>query len=109
MTDKVLEHEQTMKELQLAIDKLKSEQLANHNVLQRLDTRMMEEREEEKLHQDVKEKRIQELEENKAKEEKKFFAALWIQLRWKSYRKRKAMKDAAKGKKGKKGSKTAKK
>ena len=109
MTDVVLEHEQTMKELQLALDKLKSEQLANNNVLQRLDTRMMEEREEEKLHQNKEEKRIQELEAKKAQEEKKFFAALWIQLRWKSYRKRKAMKDAAKGKKGKKGSKTAKK
>ena len=41
-------------------------------------------------------------------EEKQFFAALWIQLRYKAYLKRKALK-SSKGKKGKKGGKKGKK
>jgi len=105
MKDTVLEHEQSMKVLDSTLDRIRDERLANQNILESLDTRIMEEREEEKLHQDKEEKRLLELKDTKAKEEKKYFAALWIQLRWKSYRKRKAMKDAAKGKKGKKGSK----
>jgi len=105
MKDTVLEHEQSMKVLHSTLDRIRGERLANQNILERLDTRITEEREEEKLHQDKEEKRLLELKDTKAKEEEKFFAALWIQLRWKSYRKRKAMKDAAKGKKGKKGSK----
>ena len=55
----------------------------------------------------MEEQRLKRDQEKKDSEEKQYFAALWIQLRWKAYLKRKALKDSKK--KGKKASKKGKK
>lgn len=90
-------------ELDSSFTKLKGEQAANHDILSQLEVRLTNEKERDRLLQLEDENRIQKLKDMKAREEEEYFAALWIQLRWKAYMKRKAMKDSKK--KGKKGGK----
>ena len=95
--------------LESTLTKLKEEQVANSVVLAELEERMTAEKEEERLQQIEADKRLQEMKEKKAIEEKEHFAALWIQLRWKAYLKRKALKQSKKkGGKKKKGQKAKK-
>ena len=97
-----------MNELESTLAKLNEEQTAGFAVLQHLEKRLTEEKEAERLLQNEQAKRDQEWEEKKALEERQYYAALWIQLRWKAYLTRKALKDSKK-KKGKKVSKKGKK
>lgn len=94
----------SMQETESTLEKLKEEQTENAAALQKLEERLAEEQEEARLLQEQDAKRLQEWEAKRALEEKEHFAALWIQLRWKAYLKRKALK-GSKGKKGKKGKK----
>ncbi|KAL9189010.1 hypothetical protein ACHAXT_011500 [Thalassiosira profunda] len=95
-----------MQETESALETLKEEQAANFAVLQKLEERLAEEAEGARVLQAQEEKRLKEIEERRLAEEKEYFAALWIQLRWKAFLKRKALKGSKKkGKKGKKGKK----
>ena len=96
-------------DMEFTLQKLKHEQAENHEVLQMLEERLAEGKQEARLLQLEEEKRHQEFEEEKAMEEKEYFAALWIQLQWKAYLKRKASKQSSKGKKGSKKGKKGKK
>ena len=98
-----------MNELESTLAKLNEEQTAGFAVLQQLEKRLTEEKEAERSQQTEQAKRDQEWEEKKALEERQYYAALWIQLRWKAYLTRKALKDSKKKKKGKKVSKKGKK
>ena len=98
-----------MNELESTLARLNKEQTENFAELQKLEKRLTEENEVERLQQIEQAKRDQEWEEKKALEEREYYAALWIQLRWKAYLKRKALKDLKKkGKKAKKGKKSKK-
>ena len=92
-----------------ALAKLKEEQSENSAMLVQLEKRLADDQEDERLSKKGEHKRLQEVLEKKSMEEKEYYAALWIQLRWKAYLKRKALKQSSKGKKGKKGKKAKKK
>ncbi|KAL7540533.1 hypothetical protein ACHAXR_012234 [Thalassiosira sp. AJA248-18] len=91
------------------LEQLQEEHAENYAVLQQLEKRLADEKEEEMLCKQEEDKRLQEAEAKNAMEEKMYYAALWIQLRWKAYLKRKALKQSSKGKKGKKKGKKSKK
>lgn len=97
------------KETEATLEWLEQEQAENNQVLQKLEQRLAEEEEEARLLGLDEEKRLQKIEAEKAREEIEYFAALWIQLRWKAYLKRKASKQSSKGKKGSKKGKKKKK
>jgi len=102
-------HAAELSELESTLAKLKEEQAVNSTVLAELEKRMASKKEEERLLQIEADKRLQEMKEKKLIEEKEYFAALWIQLRWKAYLKRKALKQSKKkGGKKKKGKKAKK-
>ena len=102
-------HAAELSSLESTLTKLQEEQAANSVVLAELEERMTAEKEEERLQQIDVDKRLLEIKEMKAIEEKEYFAALWIQLRWKAYLKRKALKQSKKkGGKKKKGKKAKK-
>eukprot|EP01082_Thalassiosira_pseudonana_P007971 g6397.t1 g6397 contig23:361666-362607(+) len=92
---------ESMSQVQTALNNLQAEQSVNEAVLLTLEQRKEEELEEEKRAKTEELIRIQEVAAKKASEEKKHFAALWIQLRWKAHLKR----QLAKQKSAKKGGK----
>lgn len=98
-----------MEETELELQKLTDEYEKNKVVLDQLEQRLKVEKEEEKQLERQEMIRLEEEANDKAKEEKKHFAALWIQLRWKRFKKRQLLKPKGKGKKGKKGGKKKKK
>jgi hypothetical protein len=110
LADMVADHTASMKDIQSALEKMDDERSTNRAVLRGLEKRLAEEREEEKLEREKAEGRQRDLEEKKSMEEREYFAALWIQLRWKAYLRRKASRQGSQGKKGsRKGNKNAKK
>lgn len=90
---------ESMSQVQTALNNLQAEQSVNEAVLLMLEQRKEKELEEEKRAKTEELIRIQEVAAKKASEEKKHFAALWIQLRWKAHVKR----QLAKQKSAKKG------
>ncbi|KAL3763613.1 hypothetical protein ACHAW5_003911 [Stephanodiscus triporus] len=107
--DMVVNHVTSMRDIQSTLEKLNDERSKNLAVLQGLEKRLLEEREEETLHREMEERRTRDLEERKLADDREYYAALWIQLRWKAYLRRKASRQGAQGKKGsKKGKKGTK-
>ena len=97
----------SIQNLKSALEKVKEENTEHDKVLKQLESRLADEQEQARLRQQEVDKRRQLVKERKELEEKKWFAAFIIQLRWKAYLKRKAQsaKGKKKGKKGKKGKK----
>ena len=94
-----------MHDIEMTLSNLHREQSNITDVLHALAIRVAEEREVEKALAELERTRHQELEREKAIEEREYFAALWIQLRWKAYCKRRisALKQSKSEKKSKKG------
>lgn len=94
-----------MHDIEMTLSNLHHEQSNITDVLHALAIRVAEEREVEKALAELERTRHQELEREKAMEEREYFAALWIQLRWKAYCKRRisALKQSKSEKKSKKG------
>jgi hypothetical protein len=109
LADMVADQMALMKDILSALETLNDERSRNLAVLQGLEKRLSEERKEEALEREREEGRQRDIEEKKSIEEREYFAALWIQLRWKAYLRRKASRQGSQGKKGsKKGKKTTK-
>ena len=109
LADMVAYHTASVKDIQSALEKLNDERYTTLAVLRGLEKRLAEELEEEKLEQEREEGRQRDIAKKKSIEEREYFAALWIQLRWKAYLRRKASRQGSQGKKGsKKGKKTTK-
>ena len=98
----------SMLAIESTLSRLKEEQAENYDILLQLEKRLSEEQQQEKILKEMEEQRLKRDQEKEDNEEKQYFAALWIQLRWKAYLKRKALKQS-KSKKGKKGGKKSKK
>mmetsp|Transcript_15120 Transcript_15120/g.24587 ORF Transcript_15120/g.24587 Transcript_15120/m.24587 type:complete len:378 (-) Transcript_15120:1116-2249(-) len=109
LADMAKNNASSIQDAESALAKLKEEQSENSVMLLQLEKRLADEQEEGRLRKEEEDKRLQEVLEKKSMEEKEYYAALWIQLRWKTYLKRKALKQSSKGKKGKKGKKAKKK
>ncbi|KAL3769245.1 hypothetical protein ACHAWU_006999 [Discostella pseudostelligera] len=92
----------SMHDIETTLFNLHNEQSNITVVLQQFAIRVAKEQEEEKVLAELERARLAELEYEKSIDEKEYFAALWIQLRWKAYCKRKAMKQKS-NKKSKKG------
>lgn len=98
--DVLIKNASEMEKTKLELRKLTDEYTKNKCVLGKLEQRLEEEKEQQKQ---LEQQRIARLEEEanvKALEEKKHFAALWIQLRWKSFKKRQLLKKSKKKSKG---------
>lgn len=102
LADTIQYNTTSMHDVETILSNLHHEQSNITVVLQQLAIRVAEEEEEEKAHAELERARLAELEYEKSIDEKEYFAALWIQLRWKAYCKRKAMKQKNE-KKSKKG------
>ncbi|KAL7435937.1 hypothetical protein ACHAXH_005017 [Discostella pseudostelligera] len=102
LADMIQYNTTSMHDVETILSNLHHEQSNITVVLQQLAIRVAEEEEEEKAHAELERARLAELEYEKSIDEKEYFAALWIQLRWKAYCKRKAMKQKNE-KKSKKG------
>lgn len=89
------------------LDRLREDQLEHAAALKMLETRWTDEQEQIRLRKEAEELQRKEAAMARYIEEQEYFSALWIQLRWKAYLKRKSMKQSsAMGKKGpKKGKK----
>ena len=91
------------------LQRLTDEYTKNKVVLDQLEQRLeLEQKEEAKLKEEEA-KRVEEEANAKALQEKQHYAALWIQLQYKRFRKRQALKQQKKKGKGKKNSKKKKK
>ena len=97
-----------MEKTELELRMLTEEYSKNKCVLDQLEQRLKDEKEEEKRLEQEKMARLEEDTNVKAIEEKQHFAALWIQLRWKRFKKRQLLKPKKKSKGGKKKSKKKK-
>jgi len=110
LADTAKKNSSSMREIESTLETLKREQFENNAVILRLEKQLADEQEEERLVQEEEDQRLVQVEEKRAMEETEYFSALWIQLRWKAYLKRKASKQSSRGKKkGKKGKKSKKK
>jgi len=106
-TDVLSKNTTEMEETELELRKLTEEYSKNKSVLDQLEQRLQLEKIEQKQLEQKENARLEEEANTKVLEEKKHYAALWIQLRWKSFKKRQLLKLATKSKK--KGGKKKKK
>ena len=91
-----------MEKTELELRMLTEEYSKNKCILDQLEERLKDEKEEEKRLEQEKMTLLEEEANVKALEEKQHFAALWIQLRWKRFKKRQLLKPKKKSKGGKK-------
>eukprot|EP00574_Skeletonema_japonicum_P009126 CAMPEP_0201718002 /NCGR_PEP_ID=MMETSP0593-20130828/3607_1 /ASSEMBLY_ACC=CAM_ASM_000672 /TAXON_ID=267983 /ORGANISM="Skeletonema japonicum, Strain CCMP2506" /LENGTH=235 /DNA_ID=CAMNT_0048208181 /DNA_START=48 /DNA_END=755 /DNA_ORIENTATION=+ len=98
-----------MEETELELQKLTDDYSKNKVVLDKLEQRLKAEKEKQNQLEQRETTRLEEEANAQALEEKKHYAALWIQLRWKRFKKRQLLKPKGKGKKGKGGKKKKKK
>ncbi len=84
------------------LEQVKQEQNEHKVALNELERRWDNEQEQTRI--DIENKELKRQRESKAREfeEREYFASLWIQLRWKAYLKRKALKKTSTKAKGKK-------
>ena len=85
-------HSTFMQDIEKILSNLHQEQSNITAVLHQLAIRVAKEEEEETAHAELERTRLYELEVEKAMDEREYFAALWIQLRWKAYCKRRTWK-----------------
>ncbi len=82
----------SMQDIEKTLYNLHQEQSNITAVLHQLALRVAKEEEEKTIHAEMERTRLYELEVEKAMDEREYFAALWIQLRWKAYCKRRTLK-----------------
>ena len=103
LADMTKDNAASVQAIETSSSKLKAEQAENYVILQELEQRLADEKPPEELDEKEREKHLRKDVEKKRHEEIVYFAALWIQLGWKRYLKRKALKQSSKKGKGKKG------
>ena len=81
-------HTENMAEAEAALSDLQRRKADNCSVLSGLEERWEAEQRELAALRLEEERRLASLEEERAREEKEYFAALWIQLRWRAFLKR---------------------
>lgn len=81
----------SMQDIEMTFSNLQQEQSNITVLLHGLAPRVAKEEEEEKTIAEKERNHLHELEAERAMDEREYFAALWIQLRWKAYCKRKAI------------------
>ena len=81
-------HTENMAEAEAALSDLQRRKADNCSVLWGLEERWEAEQRELAALRLEEERRLASLEEERAREEKEYFAALWIQLRWRAFLKR---------------------
>ncbi|KAL7481250.1 hypothetical protein ACHAW6_006925, partial [Cyclotella cf. meneghiniana] len=87
-------------DIESRLTQLKMDHANRKSLLQELEERWKDEAREEETRVEIAKLLIQKKDEVRKQEGKEYFAALWIQLRWKTYRRRQLLKiHSVKGKK----------